>query len=75
LTMTRYGYQDMPDNYTDIGTHRVAAICVDCGAGLNPIREECWLENGRLMTHCGCTELPEEPHPWAGNYGESFNRR
>jgi len=58
--MTRYGYLDMPDDYTDIGTHSVVATCADCGAGLTIEREACWLEDGHLMTHCGCTELPDD---------------
>lgn len=69
--MARYGYQDMPNGYTDIGMHRVTATCADCGAGLSAGREACWLEGGQMMTYCGCTELLDPPMLLPGTHPDA----
>lgn len=62
--MSRYGYLDMPEGYSDVSTERVTATCCDCGKDVMIDRESCWLEYGILMAHCGCTEIGDEPpHP------------
>ena len=58
--MSRYGYLDMPDGYTDIGEHPVTATCPDCETAFTIAREACWIEDDRLMCTCGCTELPDD---------------
>lgn len=58
--MSRYGYLDMPKGYTDVGDHPVMATCPDCGLEFTIEREACWVEDGRLMCACGCTELPDD---------------
>lgn len=62
--MSRYGYADMPEGYSDVSMERVVAICCDCGQDVTVDGEGCWLEYGILMTHCGCTEIDDTPpHP------------
>ena len=58
--MSRYGYQDMPEGYTDIGYWHIMAICCHCGHEVDAIREDCWTtESGQLITDCMCCELPD----------------
>lgn len=59
--MTRYGYLDMPDGYTDIADWHVIATCINCGRQVNAIRESCWEEDDQLVTDCMCSELPDAP--------------
>jgi hypothetical protein len=60
--MTRYGYHDAPENYTDIGTHTVKAICVGCGRRQYEIREGCWIEGDQMVTDDLCSEYDGIEH-------------
>lgn len=56
----RYGYLDMPENYTDIGYQQVIAACAYCGQEIQVMREDCWTDdNGNLLTDCMCNEVDE----------------
>jgi len=55
--MTRYGYQDMPEEYSDISHWVVEARCYTCGRITGAIQEDCWKEQGKLVCDCGCSEL------------------
>lgn len=67
--MSRYGYTDMPEGYTDIAVHKVKAACVHCGRRQFERRENCWLENGQMVTDDMCSEYPDglpdnRQHEW-----------
>jgi len=53
---TRYGYLDMSEDYSDVAAWHVIAECVTCHQKVNAIREACWLEDGKLVTDCMCSE-------------------
>ncbi len=57
--MSRYGYLDMPENYSDVNSTQIEAICPNCGRKWVTLREEAWEdENGQLLADCLCSESP-----------------
>ena len=57
--MAHYGYLDMPEGYSDVSTENVMATCRNCGHQVEASREDCWEEDGQLVTDCMCSELPD----------------
>ncbi len=62
--MSRYGYLDMPEGYSDVSLEQVTATCSDCGRQITTDQEMCWPEHGNLLTHCGCTETDDASLAW-----------
>ena len=55
--MSRYGYLDMPDDYSDVSYWQVQATCCECGRQVTVCREDCWLDDhDQLVTNCMCSE-------------------
>ena len=55
--MARYGYQDMPDDHSDVCTERTIALCPDCGQTHTAMVEDCDFCDGAPVCPCGCTEM------------------
>mgnify|MGYP001560907210 CR=1 FL=1 len=60
--MARYGYQDMPEEYSDVDASPREAICFRCGRSVYMPSEECWQEAGRTLCDDLCSEYDDE-HP------------
>lgn len=57
--MKHYGYLDMPDGWSDVSEERAYVPCVDCGRRFMADVEQTWIDDGRVVAYCGCTELQE----------------
>ncbi len=62
--MGRYGYQDMPEGWSDVRFTMVDARCVDCKRMFKAGIEETSIaykegEYAGPVAHCGCTEMED----------------
>lgn len=57
--MSRYGYLDMPDGWSDVSDERAMVPCVECGRRFEADVESTWIKDGRTVAYCGCGELAD----------------
>ena len=71
--MTRYGYFGMDEDYSDINTTPVRAVCPFCQRQVIIEAEQAEYKNGKWEHDDMCSELPNEiepsnrfarPHEW-----------
>lgn len=54
--MSRYGYQDMEDNFSDVSDWQVTAKCTECLRMFEAYREDVIELNGVYWGDCRCSE-------------------
>jgi predicted AlkP superfamily phosphohydrolase/phosphomutase len=68
--MSRYGYLDMQEGWSDVSDERAMVPCVECGRRFEADVEQTWIDSGRTVAYCGCGELSDYRAEMRGGIGQ-----